>query len=1216
MRHLIALVGLALAVPHMAVAQSYDWRPVNHQTATMLRAGQYDAALPIVESALAECPNAATPVEAGLCSAIFSENLANVLEHRGDLGGAETNLRKTLAIRLSVLAANDPLIGQAHFFLALFYERQGRRVDEVASLLAAEAVARAGGLDRRSEFAGLLSRHAMALAALGKPADALKLYQEAHSIEETVGGPTSRNALVTLANLFTGQINAGFADAAIDAVSAVLASPDAGAFDPTQRALLAGKLALETSTTARSKAALAFAEAALPDLDNGLVTDPDASFTLLRGAARLNAALGDANRAVELARRSLDLAARTWGANSYPVTNALRSEADADAVRHDYPAAVLRLRQAAFLSDLLQLGFQRVQVEVELGRMQSRADHNGDAVADHLALIGSPILTGADPATRAAMLAMLGEDLVRLEAFEPGAKACGQATDLAARQPSIAKDYVVKALVCSGSAALALGRADEALEAANRAQTALWANVTAPAEPNRMTQVLIADLRARAFRDSGRNNQALPAYREELALAHKAGDPGSEGAVWVQIADVQRKMGLDKDADDSSVTGLALLGPDGAPRPRANLLNIRALVAVTLGRPADAVPLFQGSLALRRAEEVTEPLAIASGERDLAGTLSLLGRNGEAGRHMDVAIDGYRALGETRIPFLVVALNRRASIATAAGDPKRAKSALRELLPLQDPASDAANATRIALADLLDNQADRDGASRLRAEALAVATAQHGADSVAAVHIRLSVLASLRASGREAEAELAAWQCVDRAKGVHDVLLPCLMARAETASAAGSDRLAAEVGAQAVFEAETHWTKNGGTVLQALLLQARAEAALGDADAVIRLYDRIHGLAPGQGIARGWIDFGEGRLLTQAGEPVIGVAMLRLALDQAKRLHDGGLAVAATGGLAERLDGSGKGQEAVGLWAAMLPLLSDDAPAPRVTVLEGLGTAAVDMARYRDAVRLFGEAVSLSRRVMGAGSPVYGRLVVAWAGALSQSGEPDKAEDALRLLDGDSSPAMRRLRTIGMMRLASAANDPVAVVMLARSTMEQARATCGADSVGAAFARLDLIEALLGTGKHVDAAELEDALRVVQAQNPSWQVAYRAARLRGLLAARSGRLDDAAASYLRAELLATAYEGPESLAAAIEHSNRAAVRLRAGKADEADSLFRQALDMAAPGGHWRNTVWAQIAGDAAVAAERVGDIPRSIRLRRDADGLEPPVMTRATIRWL
>ena len=76
------------------------------------------------------------------------------------------------------------------------------------------------------------------------------------------------------------------------------------------------------------------------------------------------------------------------------------------------------------------------------------------------------------------------------------------------------------------------------------------------------------------------------------------------------------------------------------------------------------------------------------------------------------------------------------------------------------------------------------------------------------------------------------------------------------------------------------------------------------------------------------------------------------------------------------------------------------------------------------------------------------------------------------------------------------------------------------------------------------------------------------------------------------------------------------MRLRAGKVSEANRLFRQALAMAAPDGQWRNMVWARIASDAAAAAERAGDIPRATRLLRDADGLKPPVKSRATVRWI
>jgi tetratricopeptide (TPR) repeat protein len=1216
MRYLIALFGLALILPHPALAQAYDWRPVNQQTSQMLRAGQYDAALPLIKAGLAGCPNAVTPREAALCTAIFSENLADLREHQGDLVAAEAGFRELLRSRSSVLPTADKLVGQANYLLALFFERHGRREEAIASLRAAEDVARGGGPDRHAELAVLVTRHAMLLVALGKPLEALPLYQEAYAIARDTGDPGSRDALAALSNLFTGQVAAGQRDTAVEAVSAELASPDVGQFDPTQRALLAGKLALETSDAARSRAALAFAEAALPDLGNGLVTDPDASFTLLRGAARLNAALGDANRGVDQARRARQIAAATWGPASYAVTSALRTEADADGARHDFAAAVARLSEAAGILSGPQFGLTRVQIEVERGQMQSRADLAADAVAGHQAMLGSPILTDADPATRAAMLALLGEDLVRLDVFDAGSKACAEAATLAANQPGLLKDYVVKALLCSGNAAVALGRADEALDDASKAKAALWANVSAPDEPNRVSQFAVADLRARAFRDSGRDNEALPAYRDALELAKKSGDTGLAGAAWAQIAFVQRQLGLNKDADDSAAAGLAVLGREGQKRTRANLLNARALAAAAAGRSADAVPLFESSLALRRSEDITEPLAIAAGERDLAEVLSSLGRNAEAGRHMDAAIDGFRALGASRRQFLAAALDRRVSIATAADDPKRAESALRELIPLQDPASDDAAGARIILAGLLDNQGFRNEAATLRAESLSIETAAHGANSAGAIRVRLATLASLRDAGRLAEAAAAGRTCADQAAALHDMLLACLLAQGETALESGNNRAAATFSARAVVEAETHWSQDSATLLQALQLQARSAGALGDADGVIRLYDRIHVLSPARGSGRGWTDFGEGRLLVQAGETSIGQAMLRLALGQGTRLHDTGLAVAAAGTLAEPLVDTGRGREAILLWESVLPLLSEDAPVHRVTVLEGLGTAAGSIGQQADAARFFAEAVSLGGTEMGAGTPAYSRLVVAWSEALTRSGQAAEAEDALRLLSPHMSPAAERQQTIGMLRLASMANDSVAAIHLSRSLVAQARTLFGPGSAGEGFARLDLIEALIGAGKHVDDADLDDAVQVVEAQDPSWQSVYRATRLRGLQAAHTGRLEDASASFMQAELLVAAHEGVGSLPAAMERSNRASVQLLAGHPDEADRLFRQALEMAAPDGQWRNTVWARIATDAATAAERVGDIERGSRLRRDADGLLPPVAVRATIRWL
>ena len=142
-----------------------------------------------------------------------------------------------------------------------------------------------------------------------------------------------------------------------------------------------------------------------------------------------------------------------------------------------------------------------------------------------------------------------------------------------------------------------------------------------------------------------------------------------------------------------------------------------------------------------------------------------------------------------------------------------------------------------------------------------------------------------------------------------------------------------------------------------------------------------------------------------------------------------------------------------------------------------------------------------------------------------------------------------------MLRLAGMASDPVAAILLARSLLDQAQHAFGPASVGAAFARLDLIEALVAAGKHVNPADLDAAAGIVQAQDPGWRSAYRIARLRGLVATRSGRFDDAAALFVGTERLVSAHEGPASLNVAMERSNRASAELLAGHAEAADRLW-------------------------------------------------------------
>ncbi len=1230
MRFLIVIMGLLVAMPGAGIADvaganaaganaagaaAFDWRPVQQQTTALSGESGFRTALPIVLKSLDRCPQAVTPVEAALCTAAFSDDLAAIRERENNLPASEAALRQALAACIGALQPNDKRIGEAHAHLALFFQRHGRPADEVASLLAAEAVAAANGPALEAELAALMTHHAGALEVLGKAAEAAELYHKSYKIVRAVDGPLSRDALITLGNWFSGQVNAGAPDAAIQEVMTLLGSPDVRAIDPDQRALLAGKLALSVSGPARAKAALVFAEAALPDIDNGLVTDADSTFALLDGAARLQAAVGDPNQAAALARRARDMAAAHWGPDSLPAATALRTEAAADAARHDSAAAAARLSEAAAMLRAPTMLMPRTQVEGELGQQLALTGQRDQAIAGHIALAGSDAVTAAPASVRASVLTLIGQDLVRLGAPARGAAMCGRAAELAAGPGGLPAEYAVKAELCVGNAADSQGRFAEAGDAARHVRELLWQGGVAPAEPAAAFQIQAADLLARSFQGLGLKAEALATYREEEAIAAKAGDTVARGAVLSRIALVQRQMGALDESDRTSSAALTLLGTDGPSGPRADLLNNRALVAAAQGRFADAVPLFQASLALRRQPRMTDALAVAAEERDLAAALESIGHNAEAGRHMDLAIEGFRALGPSRSAWLMVALDRRVAIATAAGEPARAESALRELISLRDPASDEAAAGQGALADLLDNQGRRTEAAALRAKARAIVVAKHGADSVEALRQLLSELPSLRSAGRLAEADSVVGACDDRTSGPSDMVLACLTARTEADLDAGRVQDAVVSADKAVTEAEIAWTHDGDKLVQALMLRIRAAAAAGDSEAVLRLFDRVHGMTPDRGPKRVWTDIAEGRTLIRAGQPGLGVPILRFALRQSVALGDSRMAVSATSALAEHALSTGRGRDAIDLWRAVLPMVPPDAPADLLTVLDGLGKAADGLAEYADAARFFRQAADLSGTAIGRGAPQYRRMVAALAEALTESGEPARAEDALRLLNADPTPAALRQQTIGLIHLAQASQDPFATRMLGHQLVTRARIAFGPDSVAAAFATLDRIEIMTGSGKRVDPAELADAMRVILAQDASWHVALRVARLEGLLAAQSGLFGQAAAAFKRAETIAIDYEGPHSLDAASEVSNQAGVKLKAGDVTQADALFQAALTMAAPDGAWQNPVWARIAGDAAVAADRNGDLERANKLRERAGRLAPSVQARDTVRW-
>ena len=483
---------------------------------------------------------------------------------------------------------------------------------------------------------------------------------------------------------------------------------------------------------------------------------------------------------------------------------------------------------------------------------------------------------------------------------------------------------------------------------------------------------------------------------------------------------------------------------------------------------------------------------------------------------------------------------------------------------------------------------------------------------VARVH--LAGLASLRDSGRIADAEADARQCEAQSADAPDLLLQCLTAQAETALAVGRAVAARKAGVRVVAAAETRWGKDSAGLVGPLLLLARATAAAGDAPGAASLCDRAERLLPSDGSGRLWVEFTKGALLAQAGDVTAAQPILRGALEAGERLDDSGLVVAATSALAAQMISVGAGQQAIELWEAALPFTATGTPSLKVAVLRGLGYAAEAVAREPGAARFFGQAAAMSRQAQGAGNPVYGELIAAQAQALARSGEWVAASDALRLLADDPSPAASRVRATGLMRLSLEANDPAAAVVHARRTLDLARAASGAGSVGEAFAELDLAEAQALAGEHPD--ETGVAIAAVRAENPGWRGQFRIERLNGLLAAQAGRFEESEAAFGRAESVAAAHEGAGSLAVALERASRACVLLESGHAHKADGLFREALASAAPDGQWRNPVWARIAVHAATAADRIGDHDRAADLQARANGLLPAAPVGISPRWL
>jgi hypothetical protein len=1191
----------------------FNWRSVNHQTAVMIRMGSYDTALSYVENALVSCPRAVDAREAALCEAIFSENRARIREVHGDIAGAETDMRTLVDRRASVLPPLDPMNEEAHFWRALFYQRQGRRAEEAADLLAAETIARAGGPAKRADVVNYATRRAQALTALGRYDEALPLYQDAYAIERDTLGPGATSTLVVASNLFDALIGRGFTDSAFALADPILSAGNVDSYDPVQRGRLTGQYALNANSAARRAQALRQGEPALAALAAVKDPDADALTTLLRGLSRAAVAIGDPAKGAEYARRARETIAKAQGENTYGVSLALRDESVAEAARGDQPAALDRLNRALAILTAPGWALARAEAEVERGKILVRMERRDDAIESHVAMIRAVSDGDSAPSMKAAVLALLGDDLRMLDSYTDAGPACETALSLAKGLTDLSAFYVVRAELCTGWARLRQNDANEALNAAARAKAALWGTLARQSgvEPSLAWQQSVLALRIEALRTLKRFDEAAVVFREKIAV-DKRFDPGSEAVTWNDLAALQRQAGTYADADDSITQGLAALGADGSEARRAALLENRALIDLAQKRPADAADVYETVLALRKAG--ADRLKIGLAEKDLATALGQAGKPADAGMHMDVAIGIFEGLAPKPYDSLRAALNWRITNADQLHDWLRLEAALREILPYYKDESREAASYLLALAGLMDRQARRAEADALRAEAVSRTSTRFGADSAEAMYAQINGLAWLRAQGRYVEADAIARRCGGLSETIEILKLTCLSIRAENAIEAGAYRTGSEFSEQAITYIEDHWDANGKFMLDALFRAARAAAGMGDVAGLIRRYDRIHDLSSRQGTGRAWVDDSYVRMLLQAGNPASAPAVLQRVLDEARKAGDTALIVSATGQLADRANGRGAGKEAVALWAPVLPLLGEGPSAARVALLDSLARAHAAMARFDDAAKLYGEAAGISRALDGPGAPDVARLLASQAVVLARLGRVDDAEAVLRPLSDDPSPQSALTREMAERQIAQEAFDPIASVQHARIVLEQTRLAYGEDSVAAADARLDMIAAEMGADRYVDGAAMEVALGVLEAEQPGWQTALRAGRMRAMLALRQHRFKEAGDDFARVEGLIAEHQGADQIALASVRSDRAAVRLEGGDVAGADALLRQAL--AAPNGDWHNSTWAGIASEAAAVADRMGEADRAARLRLDSESLVPTAHAGATHRWL
>ncbi len=1205
MRHGLFGAGLVLGwllIAAPASAQVFDWRAANRETAAMLRTNRWAEVGPAVERALASCPAAATPLDVGLCTAIMSENLGEVLSHQGDLAGAEAALRRCIEARAGVLPPNHPLMGEAYTFLAIFYAAHNRRADEAAAHAFTVAIARQGGPSQRQALASALSRQGVALTTIPDHAAAIPLFQEALTLFTEQQGVTSVSAQITLSNLALSQIAAGEPDLAFERVVRVIAGPDGPQFDATRRA----SLIVTAADASADKPALIslrpLLEVSAAQIEAGTLTDPFASFGVLRTLGNIAMAEKDGDGAVRIARQARTLAIAAWGEKSWRAVQAFRAEGAAEDSLQHYPTAVALYGEAIARADAPTLILERAGAQVDRSNVLTRVNGIEQARSElRSAVDGLAARTDVDPAYRVAALAAFGPGMAGVGDFDSAGRVCADAQARLDGGAKLSVSQTVAVALCTADFLLASSRFEEALTVGFRARAMLWAGLSPDRgrQPPLPTQRHVADVLSAGLRESGRLDEALVYAQAELALDQRLGVADGIAGSFARVASIQRRLGHLDAASASIAAGLdALAGT--IPSRRAELISSQGLILLEQQRPSDAIAKFEEALSIRRAGPEGTAFVVAETESNLATALTATGRNGDAGEHLEVAVALYRELGPLRRPFLNNLLLRRASAAVASGDLVRAEAAFREAMTLEEGGASGRSEAAMSLSALLDRTDRSVEASGLRQSFIAGYGAKHDADAPTAQQLASPVARQPPAPTACDEANETLWGCLT------------IQARQQLAS--GQYAEAGRLAARATEVADRRWGADSAALIQPLLLQARVAAAATDPGAVARYLDGIEPKLAGDPATLAWLDLFRGQLLTQAGAPEPGEAALRAALSAGQSLNIPEVQIPAAERLAERLVDQGMGDAAIALWRDLQSTV-DRSPTLQVAALESLADTSLALGNLDQVIRLCAAAESVSRTADGLNTARHRRLLVREALARAATGDAEGASRTLAPLAASADPEVIIARQSTLAGIAELSSDAATAVVHRQQVLRTAESAYGDQSVAAAIARLGLIEAQLRAGAQPDTAGLERIAAQLREAGLGWTIDHQIEITSGFMAAEAGNWVAAAAAFERAESLAIQREGRGSVSVAFDKANRGLALLQSGDDPGARALLADAMAISAPAGQKRNLAWARIAEASAMAAEATGDTVEAGRLHREA----APFLPRAALprqRWL